>query len=117
MLRGAASSGSVRRRISLGFLLVLVGVGEPAATTAGCVLLLAHALFKAALFLVVGIVDHEAGTRDAQRLGGLLWLMPFTGTLATVAAASMAGVLGSAVAIRLWNSWPGRESARDSRRS
>ena len=42
--------------------------------------------------MAAGIVDHEAGTRDARRLGGLLWLMPITGTLAMVAAASMAGV-------------------------
>ena len=39
-----------------------------------------------------GIVDHETGTRDASRLGGLLWLMPITGTLALIAAASMAGL-------------------------
>ena len=41
---------------------------------------------------LAGIVDHETGTRDARRLGGLLWLMPVTGTLAMVAAASMAGL-------------------------
>ena len=54
--------------------------------------ILNHATFKAALFMSAGIVDHETGTRDMRRLGGLLWLMPITGTLAMVAAASMAGL-------------------------
>ena len=50
----------------LGFLVVLFGIGRPEATVAGCALLLAHGLFKAALFMVVGIVDHETGTRDVR---------------------------------------------------
>src|SRR3546814_6797068 len=51
-----------------------------------------HATFKASLFMAAGIIDHEAGTRDIRRLSGLYRLMPITATLATVAAASMAGV-------------------------
>src|SRR3546814_20704283 len=39
----------------------------------------------------LGIVDHEAGTRDARRLGGLATLMPITATIATLAGLSMAG--------------------------
>jgi multicomponent Na+:H+ antiporter subunit A len=76
----------------LGFLLVLVGSGYPEATVAGCTLLLAHALFKATLFLVVGIVDHQAGTRHRRELPGFGdgWGMV---KLATVlAGASMAGL-------------------------
>ncbi len=76
----------------LGFLLVLVGTGEEAATTAGCVLLLAHALFKAALFLVVGIVDHEAGTRDRRKLTGLGAGWGGVKAVTLVSAASMAGL-------------------------
>src|SRR5690606_20125287 len=48
----------------LGFLMVLFGAGHPAATAAGCAVLLAHGFFKAALFMVVGVVDHETSTRD-----------------------------------------------------
>src|SRR3546814_2567028 len=51
-----------------------------------------HATFKASLFMAAGIIDHEAGTRDIRRLSGLYRIMPITATLATVAAASMAGV-------------------------
>ncbi len=76
----------------LGFLLVLVGTGEPAATAAGCVLLLAHALFKAALFLVVGIVDRQAGTRDRRQLGGFGVGWGPVKAITVVSAASMAGL-------------------------
>jgi multicomponent K+:H+ antiporter subunit A len=76
----------------LGLITMLFGIGTPIAAMAAVFHILNHATFKASLFLTAGIVDHEAGTRDAKRLGGLLWLMPITGTLATIAAASMAGV-------------------------
>jgi multicomponent K+:H+ antiporter subunit A len=51
-----------------------------------------HATFKASLFMSVGIIDHETGTRDMRRLDGLYRSMPITGTLAIVACAAMAGV-------------------------
>lgn len=76
----------------LGFLMVLFGIGRPAATAAGCALLLAHGLFKAALFMVVGIVDHEAGTRDIRELPGLGHGWGPTKFVALLSAASMAGV-------------------------
>jgi multicomponent K+:H+ antiporter subunit A len=76
----------------LGLVTMLFGMATPIAAVAAVFHILNHAAFKASLFLTAGIVDHETGTRDARRLGGLLWLMPITGTLATVAAASMAGV-------------------------
>lgn len=76
----------------LGFLLVLFGVGRPEATVAGCVLLVAHALFKAALFLVVGIVDHQAGTRDRRSLGTFGHGWGPVKAVAVVSAASMAGL-------------------------
>ncbi len=76
----------------LGFMMILLGAGVPEATRAGAVLLLAHGAFKAALFMVVGIVDHQAGTRDLRRLSGLGRRMPATFWVAVVAAASMAGL-------------------------
>jgi multicomponent K+:H+ antiporter subunit A len=54
--------------------------------------LMNHATFKASLFMAVGIIDHETGTRDIKRLSGLFRLMPITSTLALVATAAMAGV-------------------------
>lgn len=77
---------------SLGSLTMLIGVGTPAALGAAMVFLLAHALYKAALFLVAGILDHETGTRDVTRLGGLFALLPATGVAAVAAAFSMAGL-------------------------
>ncbi len=76
----------------LGFMVVLFGAGIPEATEAGVVLLFAHALFKAGLFLVVGVIDHQAHTRDIRALGryGPGWAGPRV--VAIVSGASMAGI-------------------------
>jgi multicomponent Na+:H+ antiporter subunit A len=76
----------------LGFLLVVVSIGTYAAALAGVALLLAHALFKAALFMVVGIIDKQTGTRDLRTLSGLGRAAPLLAVVACVAGASMAGV-------------------------
>ncbi len=78
----------------LGFLLVLFGVGLPEATLAGCALLLAHGVFKAALFMLVGIVDHQAHSRDLRRLHELRHAPGWKPAMvvAGAAAASMAGI-------------------------
>jgi multicomponent Na+:H+ antiporter subunit A len=77
----------------LGLLTVLVGIGEPSLTTAGVAMLLAHALFKASLFLTVGVVDHAVGTRDIRRLSGLARRLPVVAGTSALAALSMAGVI------------------------
>jgi multicomponent K+:H+ antiporter subunit A len=76
----------------LGLMTMLFGFGTPMAAVAGVFHIINHATFKAALFMNAGIVDHETGSRDIRRLGGLLFLMPITATLAMLAAASMAGL-------------------------
>ena len=63
----------------LGFLTMVVGLGTPDAALAGLALLLAHGLFKATLFLVVGIIDHQAGTRDIRKLSGVYRSVPRPG--------------------------------------
>lgn len=76
----------------LGFLMVLFGIGQPAATAAGCALILAHGLFKAALFMAVGIVDHEVHTRDIRELPTFGPGWGLTRAVALVSAASMAAI-------------------------
>ncbi|MET8005644.1 Na+/H+ antiporter subunit A [Nonomuraea glycinis] len=76
----------------LGFLTILFGAGTEAAALAGVAMLPAHALFKAALFLVVGIVDHAAGGRDLRSLSAVGRAMPWVCAVAVLAGASMAGV-------------------------
>ena len=76
----------------LGFLIAVIGIGTPEALVAAAAHTVAHALFKSALFMVVGLVDHEAGTRDLRDLGGLAKRMPVTAGIATLAALSMAGI-------------------------
>jgi multicomponent Na+:H+ antiporter subunit A len=78
----------------LGFIVVLVGFGVPELTFAGMAMILAHAVFKAALFMIAGVVDHQAHTRDIRRLHGLRSIMPATFWLAVLATASMAGIPG-----------------------
>jgi multicomponent Na+:H+ antiporter subunit A len=76
----------------LGFLFLLVGSGVPKLLYGGLALLAAHALFKAALFMVVGTIDHEAGTRDLRRLSNLRRSMPAVFAAGTMAGLSMAAV-------------------------
>jgi len=76
----------------LGLITLLFGLNSSLAAVAGVFHIMNHATFKASLFMAVGIVDHETGTRDIRRLSGLWRAMPYTGTLALVASAAMAGV-------------------------
>jgi multicomponent K+:H+ antiporter subunit A len=76
----------------LGLITLLFGLSTPLAAVAGVFHIINHATFKASLFMAAGIIDHEAGTRDMRRLNGLWKFMPYTATLAMVAAAAMAGV-------------------------
>ena len=62
------------------------------ATFAALFHLMNHSTFKGALFMVVGIVDLNAGTRDVRRLGGLMAIMPVTFTIAVIGSFSMAGL-------------------------
>jgi multicomponent Na+:H+ antiporter subunit A len=76
---------------ALGTMVLLLGPGTPAAVNAAIVFLLAHALYKAALFMIAGIIDHQTGTRDVTILSGLRAAMPVTAVVAAVAAISLAG--------------------------
>ncbi|MCZ7463232.1 putative monovalent cation/H+ antiporter subunit A [Rhizobium rhizogenes] len=77
---------------SLGLLVMLTGFGSDHAIEAAVLYLVAHSLFKGALFMVAGIIDHETGTRDITKLGGLRKAMPITFAAALAAAISMAGL-------------------------
>jgi len=77
---------------SLGLLVLLTGFGAPYAIEAAALYLVAHSLFKGALFMVAGIIDHETGGRDVTRLGGLRSAMPLTFAIALAAAISMGGL-------------------------
>lgn len=77
---------------TLGALVLLIGLDTSLSIKAAMLFLLVHALYKAALFLVAGALDHETGTRDARQLGGLAKAMPITAFAAALAALSMAGL-------------------------
>jgi multicomponent Na+:H+ antiporter subunit A len=90
----------------LGLIMCLLGLGSASsyyggsadgmlyakATTAAIFHLINHAIFKGALFMVVGIIDHGTGTRDIRKLGGLMALMPITFSVSVIGALSMAGM-------------------------
>jgi multicomponent Na+:H+ antiporter subunit A len=77
---------------SLGLLVLLLGIGTPLAVAAAVLYFLAHALYKAGLFLVTGIVDHATGTRDLTALGGLRDSLTVTFLAAIALGASMLGL-------------------------
>ena len=77
---------------ALGMITMLIGIGTNLAIKAGLVFLLVHSLYKGALFMVAGGVDHETGTRDVRLLSGLGRFMPFTAIAALLAALSMSGL-------------------------
>ncbi|HEU4594677.1 MAG TPA: putative monovalent cation/H+ antiporter subunit A [Pyrinomonadaceae bacterium] len=76
---------------ALGTLVMLEGLSTDHAARAMVVFLFAHALYKGALFMVAGAIDHETGTRDVTRLGGLRRVMPVTAVAAVIAGVSLAG--------------------------
>jgi len=77
----------------LGLLVAAIGVGTPIALAAAMLHTIAHALFKATLFMLVGIIDKEAGSRDIRELSGLWRVMPVTATMTALAGLSMAGIV------------------------
>lgn len=76
----------------LGILTMLLGLASDYAVKAAMTYLLAHAMYKAALFMAAGTVDHETGSRDIRVLSGLRKAMPLTAIGAMVGGLSMAGV-------------------------
>ena len=81
----------------LGILVFLIGLGTRYALTAAGVYIIVHALYKATLFLVTGIIDHETGTRDVTRLAGLrkvMWPVAIAGFLAALSSAGMPPFVG-----------------------
>ena len=89
----------------LGMIMSLLGIGSVAyyfndgdnalyttAILAAVFHLINHATFKGSLFMTAGIIDHETGTRDIRKLGGLMTLMPITATISLVGLAAMAGL-------------------------
>lgn len=77
---------------ALGVMVLLVGIGTPTAFQALAVFLAGHALYKGALFLVAGAVDHAVHELDVERLAGLRRHLPATAAAAGLAALSMGGV-------------------------
>ncbi len=77
--------------MALGTLTMFLGAEATVAIAAAMTFLVVHSLYKASLFLIVGILDHQAGSRDAERLRGLARAMPITAAAAAAAALSMAG--------------------------
>ncbi len=77
----------------LGTLTMLLGLGSDLAIKAFMIYLIAHSLYKGTLFLIAGIIDHETGTRDIAKLGGLKKLMPITAAIAIIASLSKMGII------------------------
>ena len=77
--------------MALGILTMFLGGKTTPALTAAMTFLMVHSLYKSSLFLAVGIIDHQIGTRIIDQIGGLLKPMPITAVATVAAALSMAG--------------------------
>ncbi|WP_299026365.1 putative monovalent cation/H+ antiporter subunit A [uncultured Thermanaerothrix sp.] len=77
---------------ALGTMTFLLGLSDALAVKAAVLYILAHGLYKGALFLVAGAVDHSTGTRDIERLGNLASTVPQVALAALLAGISMAGL-------------------------
>ena len=77
----------------LGLLTVLFGIGSPSATYAGVAHLVAHAIFKAGLFLGIGVIDHEIGTRDVAHISTARRVVPISVAAIGALLFSMAGII------------------------
>jgi multicomponent Na+:H+ antiporter subunit A len=76
----------------LGLITAAIGVGTEKALTAAVIHTIAHALFKSGLFMMVGVIDHAAGTRDIRRLPELRRVMPWSFATVILGTAAMAGI-------------------------
>ncbi len=77
---------------ALGIIVFLLGIGNPYAVYAAVTFILVHALYKAALFLITGIVDHAVHTREVSEISGLRKVMPLVFIASVIAALSSAGI-------------------------
>ena len=78
--------------MALGTLTMLIGIGTEKAIIAFVCMLVAHSLYKGALFMLAGALDHETGTKDITKMGGLRRAMPATAAITCLAALSLAGL-------------------------
>lgn len=87
--------GLIMSLLGLGALSLVTGADDELFTVAVVAAVfhtINHATFKGALFMIIGIIDHETGTRSMKRLGGLLTIMPVSFTMTVITALSMAGL-------------------------
>ena len=76
----------------IGYVILGIGLGTPLGIIGGLFHLFNHSVFKALLFLNSGAVEYATGTRDLQKMGGLMTKMPITGTTTLIASMSIAGI-------------------------
>ena len=77
---------------ALGVLVLLIGIDTSLSVKAALLFLIVHAFYKAALFMIAGMIEKKTGTRDITKLGGLRKQMPVTFVVTTLLALSMAGL-------------------------
>lgn len=77
---------------ALGTLVLMLGIDTDISIKAAIIFLLVHALYKGALFMIAGLIDKSAGTRDLRKIGGLIKVMPTASVAAIISLLSMAGL-------------------------
>lgn len=119
---------------NLGLVVACAGINSPLAYAAGLAIISFHAISKGLLFLCVGRIEQEIGSRDIEDMDGLMFKMPFTSIMILIGMMSMLlppfgmllskwlaieatmrspfllvfMVLGSALTVYFWAKWIGR---------
>ncbi|MBI3967048.1 MAG: DUF4040 domain-containing protein [Chloroflexi bacterium] len=75
-----------------GYVIVMLGLDSTTGTAGACFYVMAHALFKSALFFTAGAVTEATGENRLSKLGGLHRSLPALAVTSGIAAASLAGL-------------------------
>ena len=119
---------------NLGLVVACAGINTPLAYAAALAIICFHAISKGLLFLCVGRIEQKIGSRDIEDMGGILYRMPVTTSVALIGMMSMLLppfgmllskwmaieatirsplilifiILGSALTVFFWSKWIGR---------
>jgi multicomponent Na+:H+ antiporter subunit D len=95
---GAIAQSDVKRLLSftlvshIGYMVFGIALATPAGLSGAVFYVAHHITIQTALFLIVGMVERQAGSTALLRLGGLARIFPWLGVLFFVAGMNLAGI-------------------------
>ncbi|WP_288211727.1 Na+/H+ antiporter subunit D [uncultured Corynebacterium sp.] len=95
---GAIAQSDIKRLLSftlvshIGYMIFGVSLGTAQGLSGAIFYAVHHILVQTALFLVVGLVERQAGTSSLRRLGSLMYSAPLIGILYFIPAINLGGI-------------------------